>query len=117
MVAPSTERSAPRVTSDHQVSVDSFEAGAATREITRASARSRSGRAGPGSLGRPSCTAIACTAATWPCGSDRVIVTAAACLAGTGAVPFSAASIASTTCSGRPDRFARVSCRTVAPSR
>jgi hypothetical protein len=37
--------------------------------------------------------------------------------AGTSGVPFSAASTASTTPSARPDRFARVSCRTFAPSR
>jgi len=95
--------------------VDSLEAGATTREMIRASARSRSAQAGPSSAGRPSFTAIACTAATCPCGSDRVIVTA--CPAGTSAVPFSAASIASTVRPGSPDRFASVSCLTVPPSR
>ena len=83
-------RSAPRVVSAHQVSVDSLEAGATTREMIRASARSRSGQAGPSSAGSPSVLAMACTAATCPCGTVRVIVTA--CPAGTRAVPFSAAS-------------------------
>ena len=108
-------RSAPRVVSSHQVRVDSLEAGATTREMIRASARSRSGQAGPSSAGSPSLTAIAWTAATCPCGSDRRIVTARA--AGTRAVPFSAASIESIMVSGSPDRFASVSCRTLPPSR
>ena len=103
--------------SPHHVQVDSFEPGATTREMTRASARSRCGQAGPGSAGRPGLAAMACTAATCPCGSDRMIVTVSACPAGTRAVPFSAASIESTTCSGRPDRFATVSCFTLPPSR
>ncbi len=108
-------RSAPRVVSAHQARADSFEAGRATREMISASARSRSAQAGPSSAGSPSFTAIACTAATCPCGTDAVIVTA--CPAGTSGVPFSAASIASTMLAGSPDRFASVSCRTWAPSR
>ena len=108
-------QAAPSVVSLHQVSVDSLEAGATTREMTSPSARSRCGQAGPGSAGRPSLAAIACTAATCPCGSDRVILTASA--AGTRAVPFSAASIASTVCAGSPDRFASVLWRTLPPSR
>ncbi len=112
-----TPRSAPSVVSSHHASVDSFEPGATTREMIRASARSRCGQAGPSSAGSPSLAAMACTAATWPCGSDRVIVTVSACRAGTRAVPLSAASIESTACSGRPDRFARVSWRTLLPSR
>ncbi len=108
-------RSAPRVVSAHQVEVDSLLAGATTREMTSASARSRCRPAGPSSAGRPSPAAIACTAATCPCGTDRAIVIASP--AGTRRVPFSAASIASVTSSGSPDRLARVSCLTVAPSR
>jgi hypothetical protein len=83
--------------------------------MTSASARSRGRPAGPSRAGSPSLTAIACTAATCPCGSDPAIVTARP--AGTSGVPFSAASIASTVCSGSPDRFARVSCLTLPPSR
>ncbi len=64
--------------------------------------------------GSPSLTATAQTAATLAVRQDRVIVIA--CPAGTRAAPFSAASIASTARSGRPDRFASVSCRTRAPS-
>ena len=108
-------RSAPRVVSAHQVKVDSLDAGATTREMTRASVRSRSGQAGPSSAGSPSLTAMAWTAATCPCGSDRRIVTAWA--AGTRAAPFSTASIESTVCSGSPDRFASVSWRTLPSSR
>ena len=69
-------RSVPRVVSAHQASVDSLDAGATTREITSASARSRSAQAVPSNDGRPSFTAIACTAATCPCGSEAVMVTA-----------------------------------------
>ena len=108
-------RSAPRVASDHQVRVDSLEAGAATREMIRASARLRSGHAGPSSAGRPSFAAIACTAATCPCGSEAVIVTA--CPAGTSRSPFKVASIADTASAGSADRFASVSWRTLPPSR
>ena len=50
--------------------------GATTREMIRASARSRWRPAGPSRAGSPSRAAIACTAATWPCGSDPVMVTA-----------------------------------------
>ena len=95
--------------------MDSLEAGATTRDTTSASARSRGRPAGPSRAGSPSLAAIACTAATCPCGSEEVIVTAWP--AGTSGVPFSAASIASTACPGSPDRFARVSCFTLPPSR
>ena len=95
--------------------MDSLEAGATTREMISASARSRSAQAGPSSAGSPSLAAMACTAATCPCGTEAVIVTAWP--AGTSGVPFSAASIESTACSGSPDRFASVSCRTRPPSR
>src|SRR6266480_3221028 len=73
--APATPRSSPRVVSAHHVRVDSLEAGAVTREMTRARARSRCRPAGPSRAGSPSSLAMACTAATWPCGSDRVMVT------------------------------------------
>ena len=95
--------------------MDSLEAGATTREMTSASARSRSAQAGPSSAGRPSLTAIACTAATCPCGTEAVIVTA--CPAGTSRSPFKVASIADTASAGSADRFASVSCRTLPPSR
>src|SRR6266481_5194685 len=73
-----TPRSAPRVVSAHQVSVDSLEPGLTTREMISARARSRWRPAGPSSAGSPSLAAMACTAATWPCGSDPVMVTAPA---------------------------------------
>jgi hypothetical protein len=82
-----------------------------TREMIRASARSRSGSAGPSRAGGPSRAAMA---ATCPCGSDRVIVTV--CPGGTNAVPFSAASIESAVASGRPYRLGSVSCLTLPPS-
>ena len=113
--APATPRSAPRVVSDHQVAVDSFEPGRTTREMTSARARSRWRLAGPSSAGSPSFTAIACAAATCPCGSDPVMVTAWA--AGTSRSPFKVASIAVTASAGSADRFASVSCRTLPPSR
>src|SRR6266568_4867630 len=73
-----TPRSAPRVVSAHQVRVDSLEPGLTTREMISARARSRWRPAGPSSAGSPSLAAMACTAATWPCGSDPVMVTASA---------------------------------------
>ncbi len=100
--------------SSHQVRVDSLEPGRTTREMISASARSR-GQAGPSSAGSPSLAAIAAAAATWPCGSDPVMVTA--CPAGTSRSPFKVASIADTAPAGSADRFASVSCRTLPPSR
>ena len=50
--ALATPRSAPRVVSAHQASVASLDAGATTREMTSASARSRSAQAGPSSAGQ-----------------------------------------------------------------
>ena len=73
VVASSMPRSAPSVESPHQARVDSFEPGVTTREMIRARARSRCRPAGPSSAGRPSLRAIACTAATCPCGSDRAM--------------------------------------------
>ena len=108
-------RSVPRVVSAHHARVASSDAGATTREMTSASARSRSAQAGPSSPGRPSFTAMAWTAATCPCGSEAVMVTA--CPAGTSRSPFKVASIAATVSAGSPDRLARVSCRTLPPSR
>ena len=113
--APATPRSPPRVVSSHQVRVDSLEPGRTTREMISASARSRGRPAGPSSAGSPSLAAIAAAAATWPCGSDPVMVTA--CPAGTSRSPFKVASIADTAAAGSADRFASVSCRTLPPSR
>src|SRR5712691_13437 len=56
--AAAMPRSAPSVVSAHQVRVDSLDAGATTREMTSASARSRSAQAGPSNAGRPSFAAI-----------------------------------------------------------
>ena len=95
--------------------MDSFEPGRITRETISAITMSRDRHAGPSSAGRPSWCAIAATAATCPCGSDRVIVTASP--TGTSRVPFRVASIASTASGGSIDRFATVSLRTVSPSR
>ena len=80
-----------------------------------ATAMSRFRPAGPSSAGRPSVCAIAATAATCPCGSDRVIVTASP--TGTSRAPFRVASITSTASGGSIDRFATVSLRTAVPSR
>ena len=84
--ASATPRSAPRVVSSHQVRVDSLEPGLTTREMISARARSRCRPAGPSRAGRPRVRAVAWTAATWPCGSDPVMVTASA--AGTSCWPF-----------------------------
>jgi hypothetical protein len=116
VVASPMPRSAPSVTSPHQARVESFEPGAATLDTMSARARSRWRPAGPSSAGRPSFEAIAWTAATCPCGSDRAMLTAAS-PAGTRASPFSAASTASTMRSGIFDRFASVSFRIFPPSR
>ena len=113
--APATPRSPPSVASAHQVRVDSFEAGLTTREMISARARSRCRPAGPSSAGRPSLAAIACTAATCPCGTDRVMVTASP--AGTSRWPFKVASTAAAASAGSADRLASVSCRTLPPSR
>ena len=113
--ASATPRSPPRVVSFHQVRVDSLEPGRTTREMISARARSRARPAGPSSAGRPSVTAVACTAATCPCGAEAVILTA--CPAGTSRSPFKVASIADTASAGSADRFASVSCRTLPPSR
>ena len=86
-----------------------------TREMIRARARSRWRPAGPSSSGSPSLPAMACTAATCPCGAEAVIVTA--CPATPAASPFKVASIADTASPGSADRFASVSCRTLPPSR
>jgi hypothetical protein len=103
------------VVSSHQVKVDSFEAGATTREMTSARVRSRWRPAGPSSAGSPSFLAMACTAATCPCGTDRVMVTAAP--AGISCRPLSPASIRSMTWSGSADMLATVSFLTVPASR
>ena len=95
--------------------MDSLEPGATTREMTSASARFRWRPAGPSSAGSPSLAAIACTAATCPCGTERVI--RAARPAGTSRSPFKVASTAAAASAGSADRFASVSCRTLPPSR
>ena len=95
--------------------VDSLLAGRTTREMISASARSRARHGGPSSPGKPSWRAIAVTAATCPCGSDRAMLNSLP--AGTSCAPFSPASIQSTTCSGNADRLATVSLRTRLPSR
>jgi len=59
--------------------------------------------------------AMACMAATWPCGTGRVLVTASP--AGGQLVAFSPASIRSMTWSGSADRLATVSFLTVPASR
>src|SRR6476620_12756340 len=63
-----------------------------------ASTRSRARHDGPSSAGKPSRWAIAATAATCPCGTDRAMVNSLP--AGTSCSPLSPASIQSTTCSG-----------------
>ena len=58
---------------------------------------------------------MACAAATWPCGSEAVMVTAPA--AGTSCWPLSPASIQSMTWSGSADKLATVSFLTWPASR
>ena len=93
----------------------SLDAGRTTREMISASTRSRARHAGPSSAGKPSWCAIAATAATCPCGSDRAMVNSLP--AGTSCSPLSPASIQSMTCSGSAERLATVSLRTRLPSR
>jgi len=101
--------------SDQRDRVDSLEAGRIAREMINPSARSRDRQAGPSSAGNPSRRAIAATAATCPCGSERVMVQAAA--AGTITRPFNVASITAIVSAGSLDRLAKVSWRTLLPSR
>ena len=89
--------------------------GRTTREMINSSARSRARHGGPSSAGNPNWWAIAATAATCPCGSDRVIANSLP--AGDSVWPFSVASIALITSAGSLDRLARVSWRTFLPSR
>ena len=95
--------------------MDSFDPGRTTREMISPSARSRDRHAGPSSAGKPSARAIAATAATCPCGSERMMVHTDS--AGTNVWPFSAASTVAITSVGSLDRLARVSWRTFLPSR
>ena len=95
--------------------MDSLEAGRSTREMTSAKARSRSGPGGPSRAGKPSLRAIAATAAACPCGSDRVISNAAS--ASLRVLPARTARTAVIASGGSCDRFARVSLRTLPPSR
>jgi hypothetical protein len=113
--ASATPRSAPSVVSAHQAVVASFEAGRTTRAMTSANARSRDRPAGPNIAGKPNDFAAACTAATCPCGSERV--TSSPSPATTSVWPANDARTASTVASGSAERFAGVSCLTLVPSR
>nr|VTO96600.1 hypothetical protein BIN_B_01667 [Mycobacterium riyadhense] len=95
--------------------MDSFDLGRTTREMINASTISRARHGGPSTAASSSLRAIAATAATSPCGSDRDLLNSEP--AGTSVWPFSVASIASTACGGSIDRLATVSLRTLAPSR
>src|SRR5262249_56583178 len=99
----------------HEARGASWHAGATARDTTSAMAGPRGRPAGPSRPGSPSLDAIAQAAATCPCGTDRVIVTASD--AGTSGAPFSPASIRSTTWAGSDDRLATVSFLTLPPSR
>ncbi|BBX97446.1 hypothetical protein MLAC_39940 [Mycobacterium lacus] len=92
-----------------------MDAGRITREMINANTTSRDRQAGPSSAGNPSRCAIADTAATCPCGSERVLVNSLP--AGIRACPFSVASSAVIEAAGSIDRLATVSFRTLAPSR
>ena len=111
VVASATPRSAANVVSAHQRVVASLEPGRHTRAMIRASAMSRSRPAGPSNAGRPSALAWAWTAATCPCGRERVTVAADA--AGTNAWPAREARIISISSPGRCERFATVSFMTL----
>ena len=110
-----TPRSAPKVTSDHQARVDSLEAGAATREMTRASARSRCPARRAEQRGQPQ---LGCH------GMHRGDVPMRQ-RAGDGdrlpgrhqPLALQVASTAATVSAGSADKFASVSCRTLPPSR
>jgi hypothetical protein len=103
------------LTSAHHDKVDSFEPGRTTRETINANARSPARPGNPGNPGNPNWRAIAVTAATCPCGSDRTMLAPAP--AGTNCSPFKLASIRSITCSGSADNLATVSLRTLSPIR
>jgi hypothetical protein len=105
--ASATPRSVPRVTSPHQTNVDSFGLGRTTRDTISARVRSRSRPAGPSMAGKSSFCAIACTAATCPCGRLRVISNAPA--TSTRVLPASVARSAAIASAGSADRLARVS--------
>jgi hypothetical protein len=95
--------------------VDNFDFGEMAREMINANARSRIRPAGPSSFTSPSCWTIAHTAATWPCGTDRRMLTPAP--AGTRCSPANERRNASTACAGSDDRLATVSLTTFPPSR
>jgi len=90
--------------------VDSLLPGRSTRDTISATAMSRCRHAGPSRAGTASLRAIAVTAATCPCGSDRVTVNSVP--AATSCAPLSPASIQSTMWPGNADRLATVSLRT-----
>ena len=113
--APATPRSSARVVEDHHRVVASLEAGRTARATTSARARSRSGQAGPSSLARPSVSAMAHTAATWPCGRERSMSQPAP--ASTCALPASDSRTSAIVSGGRWERLASVSVLTLPPSR
>jgi hypothetical protein len=113
--ASATPRSTPNVESGQRDRVDSLDAGPITREMINANTRSRDRHGGPSSAGNPSRCAIADTAATCPCGNDRVVVNSLP--AGINACPFSVASSAVIDAADSIDRLATVSLRTLVPSR
>ena len=110
-----TPRSAPKVVSAHQRVVASLEAGLATRATINARARSRSAQAGPSRAARPRRSAIAHTAATWPCGKLRSISQPSP--ATTWLLPARAWRTSSITSAGRCDKLASVSFLTLPSSR
>jgi len=95
--------------------VASFGAGATAREMINANARSRIRPAGPSNAGSPSFCAMAHTAATWPCGTDRLMLATDA--ASTRSLPASTDRTAVIAAAGRCERFATVSLRTFPSSR
>src|SRR5680860_1310396 len=108
-------RSAPKVVSAHHDMVASFEPGCTTRAMINARARSRCRPAGPNKVPRSSVLAIAHTAATWPCGTERVICIA--CPAGINCSPRRLARIASIAPAGNALILANVWCLTLPSSR
>src|SRR5674476_900165 len=83
--------------------------------MIRARARSRCRPAGPNKVPRSSVLAIAHTAATWPCGIERVICIA--CPAGNNSSPRRLARIASIAPTGNALILANVWCLTLPSSR
>ena len=101
-----TPKSGPSVVLGHHDSVDSFGLGRTTREMISATTRSRARHGGPSNPASSSLRAIAATAATSPCGSDRDLLNSDP--AGTSACPFNVASNAATAAAGSTDKLASV---------